>query len=235
MCLETEYLIKRCHEWQKNKMSTKLEGEMYNNGLAFTCRKQEDCNTTEIKIVKDKDRWNKSWRVKPNSNFYFLKIYFVLLGWIKRSCFTRPTEPPQTTMIQAVLFLVYMVLAANAQSCSYSNLCSDHTMCRYQVRKTTLTLSLMHHWVRVINNDVMATSQWGGQDWGSDNILAGRGSGWACSNDGDVIREGKQLNRLAEDANWFTINLTRSHSKGKQNKANFTLQQTTKPRGEAEV
>uniref|UniRef100_A0A1V1FKT6 Putative Venom allergen 1 n=1 Tax=Reticulitermes speratus TaxID=60591 RepID=A0A1V1FKT6_9NEOP len=35
-------------------------------------------------------------------------------------------------MMQAVLFLMYLVLATNAQSCSYSSLCSDHTMCKYQ-------------------------------------------------------------------------------------------------------
>ena len=59
MCLEREYLIKQCYEWQTNKMSVRswtmeLEEELCNNGLAFVWRKQEDCNKTEIKIVKDR-------------------------------------------------------------------------------------------------------------------------------------------------------------------------------------
>jgi len=45
-------------------------------------------------------------------------------------------------MKQAVLILMYLVLATDAQTCSYSNICSDHTMCEYQVKKTTFRLSL---------------------------------------------------------------------------------------------
>ncbi|GFG39604.1 hypothetical protein Cfor_02878, partial [Coptotermes formosanus] len=37
-----------------------------------------------------------------------------------------------TTMMLAVLFLMSLVLATHAQSCSYRSLCSDHTMCKYQ-------------------------------------------------------------------------------------------------------
>lgn len=35
-------------------------------------------------------------------------------------------------MKQAILILMYLVVATYAQSCSYSKLCSDHTMCKYQ-------------------------------------------------------------------------------------------------------
>jgi hypothetical protein len=41
-------------------------------------------------------------------------------------------------MKQAILILMYLVLASDAQSCSYRSLCSEHTMCKYQVRKPLL-------------------------------------------------------------------------------------------------
>ena len=41
-------------------------------------------------------------------------------------------------MKQAVLILMCLVLAPYVQSCSYRSLCSDHTMCKYQVRKPLL-------------------------------------------------------------------------------------------------
>ena len=45
-------------------------------------------------------------------------------------------------MKQAILILMYLVLTTNADTCSYSTLCSDHTMCQYEVRNALLDFVL---------------------------------------------------------------------------------------------
>jgi hypothetical protein len=57
-CLDTEEPIKQCHKWQKSNMRVRswtmeLKDELCNTELTFMWRKQQDCNLTEIKAVKD--------------------------------------------------------------------------------------------------------------------------------------------------------------------------------------
>ena len=59
MCLDISDPIKQCYEWQKTNMSVgslimEMKEELYNIELAFMWRKQQDCNLTEIKTVRDR-------------------------------------------------------------------------------------------------------------------------------------------------------------------------------------
>jgi hypothetical protein len=59
MCLNMEKPIKQCYQWQKSKVSVRswmmeFTDELYNTGAAFMWRKQQQCNLTKIKIVKDR-------------------------------------------------------------------------------------------------------------------------------------------------------------------------------------
>jgi len=59
MCLAMEDPVTQCYEWQKKNIrvrswTVELKEELYNTGLAFVWKKQQECNLREItKIVKD--------------------------------------------------------------------------------------------------------------------------------------------------------------------------------------
>jgi hypothetical protein len=60
MCLEIEELMKQCCEWQKCNMGVKslameLKEELFNIGVAFVWRKQQECNLREVlRLVKER-------------------------------------------------------------------------------------------------------------------------------------------------------------------------------------
>jgi hypothetical protein len=60
MYLDIEGLAQQCYEWQRSNMSVRcwskeLKEELYNIGLTFVWRKQQESNLKEVKkIVKDR-------------------------------------------------------------------------------------------------------------------------------------------------------------------------------------